>query len=265
MAMMSMASWSEADLKAPWRKGAAVYRCCEGPQAGSGPPARATTTPTAAAHRSVGTTPRRSASSSSAAPARTAYCHGSASARASGIAEPRIAPIAAGPAPLRKARALRSRAHAVEALSSEQDERERGREGDGCGEQSPADAGRRVADDRHRLDDRSGRDLAQRDGVEELAARHPVVVAHRIGLHERDDHEAAAVGQRPDLEGDPAERQQPAAADHERRERRRGRECGCRGAGAREPLRAELDRAAGQQDEHQPRAERRRGPVPAAR
>ena len=170
MAMMSMASWSEAGLKAPWRKGAAVYRCCEGPQAGSGPPARATTTPTAAAHRSVGTTPRRSASSASAAPARTAYCHGSASARASGIAEPRIAPIAAGPAPSRKARALRSAAHAVEALAAEQDERERRREGDGCGEQPAAEACGGVADDRDGLDDRPGRDLAERDGVEELAS-----------------------------------------------------------------------------------------------
>src|SRR6476659_6618700 len=29
MAMMSMASWWGGDLKAPWRKRAAVYRCCE--------------------------------------------------------------------------------------------------------------------------------------------------------------------------------------------------------------------------------------------
>jgi hypothetical protein len=28
--MMSMASWSEADLKTPCRKAGAVYRCCEG-------------------------------------------------------------------------------------------------------------------------------------------------------------------------------------------------------------------------------------------
>ena len=42
------------------------------------------------------------------AAARTAYCHGSVSARVSGMAEPRMAPIAAGPAPARKARARRS-------------------------------------------------------------------------------------------------------------------------------------------------------------
>jgi hypothetical protein len=43
-----------------------------------------------------------------AAPARMPYCHGSERARASGIAVPRMAPIAAGPAPLRKALAFSS-------------------------------------------------------------------------------------------------------------------------------------------------------------
>ena len=72
--------------------------------AGSATPASASTTPVAPAPRSVTTTPRRSTKSATAAPARTAYCHGSLSARASGIAEPMIAPIAAGPAPSRNAR-----------------------------------------------------------------------------------------------------------------------------------------------------------------
>jgi hypothetical protein len=43
-----------------------------------------------------------------AAAARTPYCHFSERALASGIAEPRIAPIAAGPAPSRKAFAFTS-------------------------------------------------------------------------------------------------------------------------------------------------------------
>jgi PGM1 C-terminal domain len=74
---------------------------------GSGAPESATTAPIAAAPSNVSTTPRRSASSTIAAAARTANCQASLSAAASVIAAPRIAPIAAGPAPSRKARALR--------------------------------------------------------------------------------------------------------------------------------------------------------------
>ena len=55
-------------------------------------------TPTAAAASRVSTTPRRSPSSSTAAPASTAYCQASLSTPASSTAEPRMAPIAAGPA-----------------------------------------------------------------------------------------------------------------------------------------------------------------------
>src|SRR5581483_6744998 len=74
-------------------------------QRGTGPPASTTIAPTALAASSVATTPRLSASRSTAAPARTPHCHASESARVSGIAEPRMAPIAAGPAPSRNARA----------------------------------------------------------------------------------------------------------------------------------------------------------------
>ena len=42
------------------------------------------------------------------ATARMAYCQGSVSARTREMAEPRMAPMAAGPAPSRNARALRS-------------------------------------------------------------------------------------------------------------------------------------------------------------
>lgn len=68
--------------------------------------------------------PRRSGMSRSAVAARTAYCQVWLRARASGIAEPRLAPMAAGPAPSRNPRARVS----VRAAGSEQDEAERGRE-----------------------------------------------------------------------------------------------------------------------------------------
>ena len=62
--------------------------------------------PIAPAHSSVATTLRRSTNSATAAPASTPACHASLSASASVTAAPRIAPIAAGPAPSRNARAL---------------------------------------------------------------------------------------------------------------------------------------------------------------
>jgi Cu+-exporting ATPase len=68
---------------------------------GNGPPASAMSRPTPAAASRVKTTPRRSTSSSTAAPASTANCHGTDSTRASSTAAPRMAPIAAGPAPSR--------------------------------------------------------------------------------------------------------------------------------------------------------------------
>ena len=68
----------------------------------------------------------------------------------------------------------------------------------------------RVPDDGHRLDDRARGDLAEGDGVEELAAGHPVVGDHGVVLHEGDDHEPASVGERADLERHPGQRTQAA-------------------------------------------------------
>jgi hypothetical protein len=61
-------------------------------------------TPIAAPDSRVSTTPRRSGSSITSAPASTRYCQGWLSSRVSVIAEPRMAPMAAGPAPSREAR-----------------------------------------------------------------------------------------------------------------------------------------------------------------
>jgi len=63
------------------------------------------TTPAAPGQSKVRTTPRRSTNSTSRASHRTAYCQGWVSARASGMAEPKMAPMAAGPAPSRNPRA----------------------------------------------------------------------------------------------------------------------------------------------------------------
>jgi hypothetical protein len=71
---------------------------------GSGAPATAANAPVTPAATSVLTTPRRRPSSTIAAAARTANCHRSVRASASGIAAPTIAPIAAGRAPSRKLR-----------------------------------------------------------------------------------------------------------------------------------------------------------------
>ena len=115
-----------------------------------------------------------------------------------------MAPIAAGPAPSRKARApavagIRSNCPTAPPRTNTKD----GREGDHRGE-DPADQARGgVADNGDGLYDRAGGDLAEGDRVEELRAGHPVIMADRIGLHERDDHESAAVGQGTDLERHP--------------------------------------------------------------
>ena len=173
-----------------------------------------------------------------------------------------MAPIAAGPAPSRKARARWLVANAIEVPRAEEDEGKRRRERDGNCEQCTADARGRVPDHRDGEHDRTGRELAQRNGVEELRVGHPVVVTDRIGLHQRDDDESTAVGEGADLQRDPHDRDQHAAADsagREQRDRSDGRDG--RTALARR-LRNELDRAAAEEDEHEPRADGRRGECP---
>ena len=240
------------------RKGSAarVWRGRRG-QCGRAAPASATTTPTAPAASSVGTTPRRSTSSATAAAASTANCQASCSAPASVIAAPRIAPIAAGPAPSRNARARGVLAQPLEAPAAEQDERERRGERDERGEQAAGEAVRGVADGGDGGDDRAGRDLAERDGVEELGVGHPVVGVHGVALHQRDDHEAAAERQRADLERGPGQRAEPADGDRapaaSSRERARTRRR------PRPALHEHSTSAAGEQHEHEVGADQRRG------
>ena len=73
----------------------------------------------------------------------------------------------------------------------------------------PREAMRRVAHRGDGGDDRPRGDLAQRDRVEELGVGHPVVDVDGVALHQRDDHEAAAEGQRPDLQRGPGQGAEP--------------------------------------------------------
>ena len=90
-----------------------------------------------------------------------------------------MAPIDAAPAPVRKPWPRRWSGEYVETGAADQHEDEGRGEGDDGGEQPAEDAGGGVADDGDRLDDGSGRDLAEGDGVEELPADHPVVGVRR--------------------------------------------------------------------------------------
>ena len=171
----------------------------------------------------------------------------------------------------RRARAVEERpgapvaADLPEAGPAEQDEEERRGEGDHGGEDAAGDPGGGVADDGDGLNDRARRDLAEGDGVEELRSGHPVVVADRVGLHERDDDETAAEGQPADLERDPRHRGQHPAAD---REHDRGGQDAAEPGGVRagappggRPGR-HLDDAAAEQDQDQPGADDRGGGDP---
>src|SRR5215207_572842 len=90
-----------------------------------------------------------------------------------------------------------------EAPEEGQHEDERRGEGEHAGQQRAGQAVRRPADRRYRLHDRAGRELAEGDRVEELAVGHPAVPVDGVALQQRDDDEAAAVAQRPDLQRRP--------------------------------------------------------------
>ena len=148
-------------------------------------------------------------------------------------------------------------AQPVEAVRAEQDERERRAERDRRRQHATGQAGRGVTHYGDSLDDRSRGDLAEGDGVEKLAAGHPVVVVDRVGPHQRDDHEPAAVGQCADLERHPGDRGEHADADRPGGESLRGNEhrheSGCLTASAD----GQFDDATAEQNQHQPRADQR--------
>ena len=166
-----------------------------------------------------------------------------------------------GPGPAEEGAGPAVAAQPVEPARSEQHEAERRREGDHRRQDAPGQPGRGVADHRHGLHDRAGGDLAERDGVEELGRGHPVVVAYRVRLHQRDDHETAAVGQGAHLERHPRHRQQHPARDRAADQDRQGDDAARPAAlaGARVVTRAlggQLDHAAGHQDQRQPLPDR---------
>ena len=115
-----------------------------------------------------------------AAAASTPACQTCSSASERGMADPAMAPIAAGPAPDRNACDPRVGPYPVEIAGAEQDETERRRERHQRGQQPATHLGHRVADYSYGLDDRSRRDLAKGDCVQELGVGHPVVVVDGV-------------------------------------------------------------------------------------
>ncbi len=68
---------------------------------------------------------------------------------------------------------------------------------------APGSAPQREPDERRGGEERSGGELAHRDGVEQLALGEPVALVDQRGLEERVEHVPAAVEHGPDLEEDP--------------------------------------------------------------
>ena len=111
-------------------------------------------------------------------------------------------------------------AQALEVRRAEHDQREAGREGDDRDHERGAEPGGGVADERDRVRDRSRRDLPVGDGVGELLLAHPALRLDGVAVHQRDDHVAAAVRERADLEREPDQRGPDRAQDHVARELR---------------------------------------------
>ena len=171
-----------------------------------------------------------------------------------------IAPTAAGAAPPRKALTHGVGQQPVEAVGAEQDERERRRECDQRREQAAADPGRRVADCGDRVATTGpGVTCPSATALRNCPLGHPVVAVDGVALHQGDDHEAAPEREGPDLQRGPDQRAEPAGA-------------GDGGQQHGQPLQAEpargrtapreLDRAAAEQHEHEPRIRAVAAPAP---
>ena len=145
-------------------------------------------------------------------------------------------------------------AETIEVGRAEEHEREGWCEGDERREQAAADAARGVADDGHGVHDRTGRDLAEGDGIEELRVGHPVEAVDGVALHERDDDEAAPVGECPDFACHPDQREH-AAAGGRRGRGEEGPEVCAERAGAPEGGDDDFGEAAREQHEDKPRSE----------
>jgi hypothetical protein len=172
----------------------------------TGRPAAAAISPQTLASSRAETTPRRAASSESAAADSRTYCQRCPRASASGIAEPAIAPITDGPAPVRNAWIRRFP-----------------RSGHSYGQQRTCIPGSGEPGHGRGLHHRPRCDLPEGDGVEELSVGHPVVGVHGIVLHQRNDDEPSAVGQRADLECLPRQRREAPGRGGGRQDKRQER------------------------------------------
>ncbi len=138
-----------------------------------------------------------------------------------------MAPIVAGPAPVRNVWASRLRRNAEKRLAPP-----RARTNDGANATKPANRPPPMpaaAEPTTATVCTTGPGVIwpRGDGGEELARRHPVVHGNGVGLRERDADEAAAVRQSAHLERRPRERQQPSDGGHgrDRGDHHGGRRC----------------------------------------
>jgi hypothetical protein len=93
----------------------------------------------------------------------------------------------------------------MEAPATQHDRQEGGREREHGGQQRATQSGRGPADERDRMRNGPRRELPEGDRVQELGLRHPAVTLDGVGLHQRNDHEAAAIGERADLDRRPGQ------------------------------------------------------------
>ncbi len=141
---------------------------------------------------------------------------------------------------------------------ADKDEGEGGQEGDECGQKGAAHSRGGVADRSDGMGHRPGGHLPERDRVQELRAGHPVVAIYGVTLHQRDDHEAAAVREGADLQRRPGQGKQAAAGSADNSQKRPGMEAEALARRCGAPQQ-NLRQAAGDQDQDQPGADQRPG------
>lgn len=150
----------------------------------------------------------------------------------------------------------------IEAGASAEDEQEGRGKCDQCCQEPTSDSSGRVADYGNGLDYRPRGDLAQRDGIEVLGCGHPVVGAHDVVLHQRDDHEPTTVGECPDFERHPGQRSQAASCCRVASDQRSENSSGARCRRSTFAPDYYLCQAADQQDKHEIGADRGGGRAP---
>ena len=128
------------------------------------------------------------------------------------------------PRTAKKGSHVRTLGQTIEPRGAREDEQERWCKRDESGECRTTDTRRSEADRGNRQHHRAGSHLTERNRIQELRVRHPMVYRYRVMLHQWNDHEAAAVGQCTDFQCNPTERAEAtnryrSRYDEERNER----------------------------------------------